>query len=282
LDFTRKTYEQLLNALVSQGVLFYPFTDMPVRSAGKEGSSAPWVILRHDVDLKPGNSLVFAKIQHHRGIRGTYYFRAVPQSWDEGVIRAIHEMGHEVGYHYECLTTTNGNIEAAYDDFRRNLERLRKLAPVTTICMHGSPRSRFDSRDLWKTYDYRSLGIIGEPYFDIDFNSVRYLTDTGRMWDGERYSVRDKGEGKYEGRSTKDEQRENRGWDRYHTTFDIIRAVREGTFPEQVMMTFHPQRWTDNPFEWTKELVWQNVKNVVKRGFYASPPFPLSARRGGA
>ena len=31
------------------------------------------------------------------------------------------------------------------------------------------------------------------------------------------------------------------------------------------MMTFHPQRWTDNSVEWGKELVWQNFKNVVKR-----------------
>jgi hypothetical protein len=31
------------------------------------------------------------------------------------------------------------------------------------------------------------------------------------------------------------------------------------------MMTFHPQRWTDNRVLWMKEFVWQNVKNVVKR-----------------
>ena len=31
-------------------------------------------------------------------------------------------------------------------------------------------------------------------------------------------------------------------------------------------MTFHPQRWTDNPLEWAKELVWQNFKNVIKKG----------------
>ncbi len=26
----------------------------------------------------------------------------------------------------------------------------------------------------------------------------------------------------------------------------------------------HPQRWTDKPLPWLKELVWQNVKNVPK------------------
>jgi len=35
-------------------------------------------------------------------------------------------------------------------------------------------------------------GIIAEPYFDMDFKEVLYLTDTGRRWDGDRVSVRDK------------------------------------------------------------------------------------------
>ncbi|MCX6272835.1 MAG: hypothetical protein NTU44_16785 [Bacteroidetes bacterium] len=31
------------------------------------------------------------------------------------------------------------------------------------------------------------------------------------------------------------------------------------------MITVHTQRWTDDPFLWTRELVMQNVKNVVKQ-----------------
>jgi hypothetical protein len=65
--------------------------------------------LRHDVDLLPGRSLRFAWIQHKMGIKGSYYFRAFPESWDEAVIKEIAALGHEVGYHYECLTTCNGN-----------------------------------------------------------------------------------------------------------------------------------------------------------------------------
>jgi hypothetical protein len=55
-----------------------------------------------------------------------------------------------------------------------------------------SPRSKYNNRDLWKRYDYRDFGIIGEPYFDVDFDKMFYLTDTGRRWDGWRVSVRDK------------------------------------------------------------------------------------------
>ena len=74
-------------------------------------------------------------------------------------------------------------FELAIDDFRLNLEKLRKFYPVKTICMHGSPLSKWDNRDLWKKYNYRDYGIIGEAYFDIDFGEVLYLTDTGRRWD---------------------------------------------------------------------------------------------------
>ena len=56
-------------------------------------------------------------------------------------------------------------FELAIEDFERNLEKFREFYPVKTICMHGSPLSKWDNRDLWKRYDYRDYGIIAEPYF---------------------------------------------------------------------------------------------------------------------
>ena len=34
------------------------------------------------------------------------------------------------------------------------------------------------------------------------------------------------------------------------------------------MFTFHPQRWNDNIYMWSKELILQNIKNIIKRIFY--------------
>ena len=51
----------------------------------------------------------------------------------------------------------------------------------------------------------------------------------------------------------------------FSSTHDIIRSCERGELPNQVMFTFHPQRWTDNPMLWTRELVLQNTKNVAKR-----------------
>lgn len=96
--------------------------------------------MRHDVDLLPQNSLHFANIEAVKGIKGSYYFRAVPESWDESIIKKIADLGHEVGYHYENMDTTNGDIDKAWDEFRFHLMALRKLVGVKTICMYGSPR----------------------------------------------------------------------------------------------------------------------------------------------
>ncbi len=235
MDFTLSKYRQLLVALKGYGN----------------------VILRHDVDLKPQNSLATAKLEHELGWKATYYFRAVPESWDEQIIKEIASLGHEIGYHYESLTTCNGDMEAAYRDFCANLEKLRTLVPVTSICMHGSPKSKWDSRDLWKKYDYHPLGITFEPYLDTDFSKVFYLTDTGRCWDGFKVSVRDR-------IPQFQDEWVRKGWV-YHSTDDIIQAISERSLPQSLMITTHPQRWTDNKMAWLQEMVTQKMKNMVKR-----------------
>ncbi len=251
MDFTLKKYARLLEALKGAGYTFQTFGEYLLQPA--EGKV---IIMRHDVDLLPENSLATARMEAKEGIKAVYYFRAVPESWNEPIIHKIAQWGHEVGYHYESLTTCQGQVDAAYKDFCRNLERLRALVPVKTICMHGSPRSPYDSKDIWKNYSYKDLGILGEPYFDVDFSQMFYLTDTGRRWDGYKYSRRDK---------VAQQERWTKEGLVFHSTDDIINAISQGILPEKIMFTTHPQRWTDNKIAWVKELVLQNVKNVVKR-----------------
>ena len=51
---------------------------------------------------------------------------------------------------------------------------------------------------------------------------------------------------------------------RLRSTFDIINAARSNSLPDKIMLTVHPQRWTNKPLPWLKELVWQNIKNAGK------------------
>ncbi|NHB70201.1 hypothetical protein G8O23_16020 [Bacteroidales bacterium M08MB] len=258
---TFNRFDNILQALQAQGFSFITFGEYMELGASEgltssQAFTTKQIILRHDVDLLPQNSLATAKLEHELGIKGSYYFRAVPQSWDEQIIREIAALGHEVGYHYENLTICNGNIEEAYTDFTVNLYRLRQLTNVTTICMHGSPTSRYDSKDIWKHYSYRDLGIIGEPYFDMDFDHFFYLTDTGRRWDGWRTSVRDR---------VPQQERWIKEGLVFKTTSNIIKAAHSGKLPPQIMITVHPQSWSSSAVPWLKELVLQNVKNLVKR-----------------
>lgn len=248
MDFTVKKYNKLLEALIEKKYQFQTFEEFLHKPKDKV------IVLRHDVDLLPQNSLLFARIQAEHKVKGVYYFRAVPESWDDSIIKEIAALGHEVGYHYENLTTCNGDMEAGFDDFKNNLEKLQKLVPVSTICMHGSPMSKYDSKDLWKKHHYKDLGIIGEPYFDVNFNEVFYLTDTGRKWDGMNVSVRDKVKSSYT--------------QIFHSTNDIIKAANQGELPNKIMFTFHPQRWSDQPIFWLKELIFQSLKNNIKKYFF--------------
>ncbi len=266
-DFNYNSIKNLLKSLINGGRLFLTFQN----SFGVLEKKI--IILRHDVDLKPLNSLATAIIENELGIQGTYYFRMVPESFDVEIIKKIADLGHEIGYHYETMDTASVKlkvkseklserkreelIDVAYNEFCENLEEFRKIYPVKTICMHGSPRSPWDNKEIWYKYDYRKLGIIGEPYFDIDFNEVFYLTDTGRRWDGFKYSVRDR---------VPQQQKWIEQGLVFRTTNDIIKAVNENRFPSKAMITIHPQRWSDNYIEWTKELVTQRAKNIIKWG----------------
>jgi hypothetical protein len=295
IDFTVLTFRTLLKRLTDSGYSFQSCLEYCNSPAARV------VVLRHDVDKHPHNSLVTAEIEYEAGISGTYYFRSRNGMFEEETVQKISKLGHEIGYHYEDLqivsqkskvksrkskvesqksgiTLEEELAEVAFAGFQGNLAKLRGIAPVETICMHGSPLSSYDSRVLWKYYDYRTLGIIAEPYFDFSLEEMLYLTDTGRRWYGSSVSVRDRV-------YTRDEDY-YAGWKRkplpgsamfmtekstalqrqysFRKTGNIIKAIGSGNIPERLMVTFHPQRWSDSPLPWLREYLWQNSKNAVK------------------
>ena len=66
------------------------------------------------------------------------------------------------------------------------------------------------------------MGIIGEPYLDVDYQNVFYITDTGRKWNNEASSVRDK---------------VNSGFDiPVRSAFHIMELARQGRLPDRIMI----------------------------------------------
>ena len=291
MDFTLRKYRKLLTALKGCSIPFTGFSDLP------EDGYKSFVVLRHDVDKRPENALDMARAEADEGIRASYHFRAPGGPLPYQTISAIAALGHEIAYHYEDLSVVAGRraavrgfvdlslVEAAFSRFRINLADLRGIAPIRVISMHGSPLSAVDNRLLWKYYDYRSEGIVCEPYFDVDVSAVLYLTDTGRSWNSGRSVMRDRGLtagermaiGSYDDWKVRPVRGslmdmtakglQLRGKFRIRKTDEIIEMALSRVLPSGVIINTHPQRWSDDILEWFSELILQNLKNPVKAFF---------------
>ena len=255
IDFTSDVYRKLLVSLIDAGYSFYTFEQFIQNSNGLEKT----IILRHDVDKKPKNSLKVALIEKELGVYGSYYFRIVKKSNKPDIIKKIANLGHEIGYHYEDLSLVNGDFSRAIRLFKKNLAYFRKFYPVKTICMHGSPLSKYNNILLLEKINLKDYDILGEPYKNLNFDKVFYLTDTSMRWNGSDVSVRDKVNSRFSYR--------------FKSTFEIIEYINRGMFPKKVMINTHPQRWNDNFFTWNFEYFSQSFKNIIKRAIVKRTKF---------
>ena len=246
LDFTLETYKELLLVLRSENYSFLTFEKyIKAQDTGK------LVVLRHDVDRAPLNAVKMAQLEKGMDISASYFFRIVDESYDENAIRKIVELKHELGYHYEDLAMADGSFKIALSSFNNNLEKFREFYPVTTMCMHGSPMSKWDNRKLWNDFNYKDYGIIAEPYFDLDFNQIFYLTDASRSWNNETVTLRDKVPSEFN--------------IEVKSTFDIISMLKQDKMPNQLMISTHPHNWAISNSQWLKIKLWQTTKNQIKK-----------------
>ena len=212
--------------------------------------TAKFIILRHDVDKKPLRALRIAEIEKLYGITSTYFFRIRKRVFNPLIISKLEKMGFEIGYHYEELADTRGNLEEAIKLFSKNLREIRKFADVNTICMHGSTLSRWDNRQLWDNYDFKKFGLIGEGYLSVDFNEVTYVSDSGGHWYGGEHIKRDFPKCGKAARLN------------VTSTNDLINLITNGRCWGFYILA-HPDRW-NNGFTWYVEYLSKYVRNAFK------------------
>jgi tetratricopeptide (TPR) repeat protein len=245
LDFTFTKYMELCEAMINSDYVllavekYLTLNNKPVK----------YIILRHDVDIKPERSLIIAQIEREFDIGSTYYFRMTDEVYQPALIKQIAELGHEIGYHYEVLDKAKGDYEKAIEIFEKELNELRKIHDIKTICMHGNSRTRWDNRDLWKHYDFKEFGIIGEAYLSVDFNDVVYFSDTARTWNP-RYKIKDSN-GSSEKRPI------------INKTDDLTKLIMDEKLPH-LYISLHPDDWCDDFGKWLSNFVTRKFKNVGK------------------
>ena len=249
-DFTLEAYRRYLIALKGHFQTSVPFRELIGRDLPLQFCS-----LRHDVDRRTERALDMARVEHDLGLVASYYFR-VPYTFDTEVIRAIEALGHEVGYHYENLSETDGDVDKALVDFGVKLDLLRTVAHITTCCMHGRPLKPYDNRDLWREPARHKLlkerfGMLGELYLDIDYTDIAYITDTGRNWTS--------------GRSNRRDHVDSAVPANFGSGEELLKYFRERPH-HRLVFQIHPERWTDSRTGHAVQWALDTATNMAKQG----------------
>lgn len=249
-EFTLSAYRQYLKAIKSSYPKIITFADYFSTPSIAES----FIIIRHDVDRKPRNAIKMAMLESDMGIRSTFYFRTKSHVFKPEIISHIATLGHEIGYHYESLSDARGNHEKALIYFEQDLKKLRKIVPIKTIAMHGSPISPFDNSELWKktinhNYLNKILGIDGEIYLDINYSDIAYISDTGRNWSAELSNRRDR---------VKSLITPN-----IKNSSALLDCFKKACYIK-VVFQVHPERWSDSFIEYWTQYVKDNMANLVK------------------
>ena len=241
-DFTLTKYKELCTAIINSEYIPVTVKDYCLGKIPEK-----FIILRHDVDRAPGNALKMAMIENKFGMNTTYYFRTIPGVFRPEIIKEIKGLGHEIGYHYEVLDKSKGDYDKAIKLFENELKKSREICEIKTICMHGNPLTPWNNKDLWKHYEFKKYGIIGEAYLSINYSNILYFSDTGRTWSN-KYSVKDIVNTHHSIKTTQD-------------LTDLIKE-NEGN----IYIVTHPQRWDNSFIPWLRELTFQSIKNIGKVG----------------
>lgn len=276
LDFTLAKYKDLCEKILDSGYSIYSLEAY----FSLQNKPEKFVIFRHDIDdeIDLKNSLKIAEIESNFGIMATYYFRTTNRVFKKDFIKKIADMGHEIGYHYETLGKTDGDIDLAFKLFKKELENIRTSYPVKTIAQHGGPlkgdqsaasfsglfniiinlifkTKNLDSwlsKDIWKKYNFADLGILGEAYLSIDYKKVAYFTDTNRIWNDPKYRMKDFPEGNSNINIV------------INCTDDLIKIIKNNSIGK-IVITTHPSNWKSNLPEWISWLILQNIRNYGKK-----------------
>lgn len=247
-DFSIEVYKNLLSAINNAGYKVLTIKEYLMQ----KGQDDALILLRHDVDRRPENALKMSEAESSFDISSTYYFRFKKNTFKPGIIKKIEKAGHEIGYHYEVMDKAKGDFEQAGYVFKSELAKLRSLADISTVCMHGNPLSPWDNREFWQGNSFAQFNLLGEAYLSINDLDLYYTTDTGRGWNRGRYNLKDVFPGSAVSYLPT-----------CATTRQLINLIKTKKY-KKIYLQIHPNRWSWSRFQWNLQLAEDLAANFIK------------------
>ena len=169
---SKELYVSFLHKAQAQGFSFCRFRELDGADRRR------CIVIRHDIDLSPKYALLMATIEHELRIATTYFVMLDGQFYNalepENVkaIRAIQELGHEVGLHFSAKSSIEGDIDRDIQFQMGILEAIIE-APVFSFSQHDPVNAGSVEPGSGRYVD--AYGAI--PKYDL-----LYVSDSGMMW----------------------------------------------------------------------------------------------------
>jgi len=222
MAYALEDYLRLLDDLVAAGFPLHPIRDYFAAPV-----APPFVYLRHDIERQPRRALAMARREADRGIRASYYFRCDARGqFPAGIMRHLADLGHEVGFRYECLGRCRGNTDTALVRFETELAAARQITLIETVAPLGQRLLPAQRTDSTTGVGPEGLTLLGDAAA-IDYTHILYITDSGGCF-GSRHNRHDHSGGPQLGEPVT--PRDLAAW-----------LLEQGV--QRVMLNCHPERW---------------------------------------
>lgn len=147
------------------------------------------VILRHDVDFSLEAALKFAELEYKQGIRSTYFILLATPFYNpfhrksKNVIKAIKDMGHTIGLHFDETSYFISNKEELIRHVEREIAILSNglNMDIISVSMHRPSQWVLEA-------DIKFASIIN-TYSKKFFKDFKYLSDSRMCWREDVYKV---------------------------------------------------------------------------------------------
>ena len=188
-SFHLSHYQDTLHRWSNAGYHLTSFKDFR-----KHENNSRILILRHDLDFRRciSSAVKMAAIEQSCGASASYFVRLHGEEYNPMEystylsLKRIKQLGHEIGFHFECHELAEVANEKELDVFLKGKTILETLldTDIVSACEHGDYH-RFEStafKRFFERFDQKSLGIQFDPYDPLYFSEMKYLSDSNQNW----------------------------------------------------------------------------------------------------